>query len=91
MTKPPKYLIVASAPDVAETFARRNLFVPESWIFMRTPRQFESKKNALAIFLDGWRERPDHARMIQAANEAEFRMIRIVHAAPDQVLETWDA
>ena len=79
-------LLVAGTADDYKTFAEANDLGPSNYHVGKTANIFKGKHHISVIFIEGWRARPDAMAMIQAANEAEVRGIKIIEAKVDQIL-----
>lgn len=82
-----KYLIIARNQAAARKYAGLNGWSRSECKLAGRPANLDGISDLLAIFLVGWRTRPDHFQMIQAVNMAEAAGVRILmNVDPSQPL-----
>lgn len=81
-----KYVLIAKTSQIAEAFAELNGIKSSEYLYPGRAVRLEGIHDLTAIFIEGWRERKDHFKIIQAVNSAEINNVKLMDAKPDQVL-----
>lgn len=81
------YLLVAASSKTARAFADLNGLKPADYLLGRNVHALDHHVPPVAILIEGWRARHDHAKMIQMINEAEVRGVKkIIEVRAKQIL-----